>query len=182
MLRAPDVRVVVDVGCGDWEFAQLVDWSMVTYTGLDVVPAVIAENQQRFGAPGVRFDCADINESPLPRADLLLCKDVLQHWPIGLMLDFLSRVRNRYRYVMLTNDVASVHCPSESLNADIPLGAWRIVDLEQAPFDLHADWRHDYDIRGEWTKRMLLLVSRRYRPKARLSPNSALNRLRVSGR
>jgi hypothetical protein len=57
----------------------------------------------------------------------------------------------------LTNDIWSLH-EHAGLNADVPVGSWRTVDLEAPPFALHGRWRCDFDIRGEWTKRALLLV------------------------
>jgi SAM-dependent methyltransferase len=178
LIGSRDVRSVVDAGCGDWEFARLIDWSNVTYLGLDVVPAVIERNRSEFLRSNICFQCVDISDATLPRADLLLCKDVLQHWPTDSVQRFLRRLRTRYRYVLLTNDVQSVHCAHDSLNSAIPLGGWRTLDLERPPFRLRPDWRLDYDIRGEWTKRVILLVSSHYKRRARLDSDSALNRVR----
>ena len=178
LLRASDVRTVVDAGCGDWEFARLVDWSHVTYVGIDIVPEVIEQNRDSFSTPNIDFACDDVRDGQLPRADLLLCKDVLQHWPVASVQTFLTSVTRRCRYTLITNDITSVHCPADSLNSEVEIGAWRTVDLEAAPFARTADWRRDYDIRGEWTKRVLLLVRPRYRMVAKLRPRSGLNLLR----
>jgi SAM-dependent methyltransferase len=180
LIASRDVRAVVDAGCGDWEFAQLIDWSPVEYRGIDVVPTVIDRNQTQFGGVGVRFELLDFIDAPLPSGDLLLCKDVLQHWPVALVQRFLRQVLTRYRYALLTNDIASVHCPPEARNSEIPLGAWRTLDLAAPPFDARPLWTFDYDIRGEWTKRVLLFVADRYRLRARALPGSALNRVRRS--
>lgn len=179
LISARDVRTVVDVGCGDWEFSQLIDWSSVTYVGLDVVPELIDRNRAKFQEPNVRFECEDVRKSlALPSADVLLCKDVLQHWPIGWIQDFLARTRPRYRYRLLTNDIASLHCPPGALNSPINPGEWRTLDLESAEFGQMAAWRRDYDLRGEWTKRILLLVAGWYRVQSSVRPGSALRMLR----
>ncbi len=178
LIGSRDIRSVVDIGCGDWEFARLIDWSRVAYLGLDVVPALIEKNQAQFSQSNVRFECVDVTDRTMPRADLVLCKDVLQHWPTEQVRGFLSYLCRQCRYVLLTNDVASVHCIPETLNSPIPLGAWRTLDLERPPFRLRADWRVDYDIRGEWTKRVILIVSNRHRLRARLDGQSALNRVK----
>ena len=86
-------------------------------------------------------------------------KDVLQHWPVDDIKRFVDRNRHRFRYLLLTNDVTSVHCPPELVNSECALGAWRTLDLERPPFGYRAAWRHDFDIRGEWTKRITLLAS-----------------------
>jgi SAM-dependent methyltransferase len=178
LLGASDVRTVVDAGCGDWEFARLIDWSDISYTGIDVVPELVERNQAAFGGANVRFECRDFANSGLPPADLLLCKDVLQHWPIDWVQSFLASAPRRYRYALLTNDVSSVHCAADALNSNIEVGEWRTIDLEMAPFNLNADWRVDYDINeGEWVKRLLLLVRPSHRLVAKMRRSSALRRL-----
>jgi len=181
VLGASDVSTVVDAGCGDWQFSRLVDWTGIRYTGVDIVPQVVAANNEAFGRAGVEFVTADIRLAPLPPGDLLVCKDVLQHWDLASVHAFLARNLRRYRYALVTNDVASVHIDDAMLNAEIPIGAWRPLDLERAPFSRRARWRHDYDIRGEWTKRSLLFVRRRDLPVAAFRRASALRQARRTG-
>ena len=69
---------------------------------------------------------------------MLLCKDVLQHWPNQTIIDFLHRNRRRFRNALLTNDIWSVH-DHAGVNADIPVGSWRPIDLEMPPFLLTLD-------------------------------------------
>lgn len=177
LVQASDVRSVVDAGCGDWEFSQLIDWGDVSYLGLDVVPELVARNAEAFARPGVEFRCSDFHAEPPPAADLLLCKDVLQHWPVAWIQDFLRATRGRYRYLLLTNDIDSVH-RGHPRNAEIEVGDWRPVDLEADAFGLRAVWRLDYDIRGEWTKRALLVVPARRRLAALVAPGSGLRAVR----
>ena len=40
-IEANSVRSVTDLGCGDWQFSHLIDWSQVEYLGLDLVPEVV---------------------------------------------------------------------------------------------------------------------------------------------
>jgi SAM-dependent methyltransferase len=157
LISSRSIGSVVDVGCGDWQFSRLIDWLSVRYTGFDIVPELVARHAREFGSARVQFVAADARTARLPRADLLLCKDVLQHWPNQAIIDFLRRNRRRFRYALLTNDIWSAH-DHAGVNADIPVGSWRPIDLEAPPFVLHPRWRHDFDIRGEWTKRMLLVA------------------------
>jgi SAM-dependent methyltransferase len=151
------IRSVVDVGCGDWQSSRLIDWRDVCYTGIDVVPEIVAANTRQFGSARCRFIAADVRTTRVPRADLLICKDVLQHWPNPSIIGFLHRNLCRFPYALLTNDIWSMH-QHPGINADVLLGHWRPLDLEAPPFELHARWRYDFDIRGEWTKRALLIV------------------------
>src|SRR5262245_8013461 len=51
------ISSVVDIGCGDWQFSQHIDWGERSYLGIDVVPSVISANQRRFGRPSRTFAC-----------------------------------------------------------------------------------------------------------------------------
>jgi SAM-dependent methyltransferase len=176
VVASSDVRTIVDAGCGDWQFSRLVDWAGKRYTGVDIVPEVVASNRTAFGREHVEFVAADIRNAELPHADLLVCKDVLQHWDVSSVQRFLARNLGRYRYALITNDLASVHIGADMLNAEIPVGHWRTLDLERPPFGAVAQWRFDFDIRGEWTKRSLLFVRRRNRFTAGRRRSSALRR------
>lgn len=121
---------VVDFGCGDWAFARHIDWQGALYQGFDIVPAVVAANRAAHARPGVRFELAPPRPDELPAADLLLVKDVLQHWSNARVADFLP-VLQKYRYALLT------HCiglPGAACNQDIRDGEFRPIDLCAAPF------------------------------------------------
>ena len=169
LVGACDIASVVDAGCGDWQFSQLIDWSSVRYRGFDVVNSVVDANKQRFTKDGVQFEQLDFSREPLPKADLLLCKDVLQHWPVDSVSQFLQRNLRRFRYALITNDVWSVHSPDANHNADITFGEWRTLDIQHPPFSLRARAQIDLDYIGEWTKRAALFCGQ---PRALLAKTS----------
>lgn len=174
-LREHAVTSVLDCGCGDWSYSQLVDWTDIDYTGVDVVPDVIARNQQAFGAGNIRFLCVEPTVSELPEADLFLCKEVLQHLPSSRVHEIVE-IAKRYRHAILINDIehdiqggwrklwrwrsASPH------NVDIPAGSYRLLSLRDAPFSLHAEQVLLYPNRyakRRWMKEVLVWT----RPDAR---------------
>ena len=123
------VRSVVDFGCGDWQFSRLIDWTGVRYLGVDVVPSVIEKNRRDFGSDTIKFEIFELLEK-LPRADLLLCKDVLQHLPNNLVKEYLAAFRRNYEFALITNDEE----PTEILNIDTEIGGWRTLRLDREPF------------------------------------------------
>jgi SAM-dependent methyltransferase len=132
-LAAHQIRSVVDAGCGDWEFSQAIDWKGIRYLGVDIAPSVIAANQRRFEAANVRFAVADIVRDPLPPADLLLVKDVLQHLSNADITLFFRQLQ-RYRHVLIVNDVLPESLSAEA--ADIQTGRYRPIDVTRPPFAL----------------------------------------------
>jgi len=128
------VRSVLDFGCGDWQFSRLIDWSGVEYCGVDIVPEVVRRNECEFARENVRFAQFDEDPSSLPAADLLIVKDVLQHWPDEQVREFLP-VIGRHRFALITN---CVNPQGMQRNEDTAVGGFRYLDLRLAPFNL--DW------------------------------------------
>lgn len=147
---------VVDLGCGDWRIGELMDWSGVDYVGVDVVPEVIEANRRRDTPDNVSFVCLDALVDDLPEGDVLIVKDVLQHWPNADVVRLLDAAEERFTFTVVTNDVSSKSHPAK-VNSDIALGDWRPVDIERAPFDRVAIDHVDYPVLGEWVKRVVVI-------------------------
>ena len=128
------IKSVVDVGCGDWSFSKTIDWSGIDYQGFDVVKALIEKNTLNYGSENIKFLHADGVSAPLPEADLLICKDVLQHLPNEEISLFLKQLP-KYKYVLITNDI---YVPGYTLNAKIDHGDYRPVDLTLPPFSING--------------------------------------------
>jgi SAM-dependent methyltransferase len=134
-IRESNVRSIVDLGCGDWQFSRLIDWQGANYVGVDIVPSVVDENRRRFATDNIRFELAGERFSELPAADLLLAKDVLQHWSTDDVKHFLAEALAKYRAALITNCIE----PRNLLNTEIPSGEFRPVDLRLPPFNLAAE-------------------------------------------
>lgn len=124
------VRSVVEFGCGYWSYARQIDWSGLEYDGFDVVEDVVASNRREHGRDNIRFHrIADGVE--LPKADLLISKDVLQHLPTAHVQYYLAAFSARFRFMLIGNDVA----PADNLNGETHAGGYRALRLELPPFD-----------------------------------------------
>lgn len=133
-LAEHDIHSVVDAGCGDWEFSQTINWTGIDYTGVDIVPSVVAGNQ-RHAAPNIRFVTGNIVEDDLPAADLLISKHVLQHLPNRDVQRFLDKQLRKYKYVLLTNGV-DTDTMSATNATDIEPGGYRPLDITKPPFNI----------------------------------------------
>ena len=124
------IKSVVDLGCGDWQFSRHIDWSGITYTGVDIVASLIEKNQREFGRDGNitfhKFESLD----KLPSADLLICKDVLQHLSNNMVKAYLAEFKQKYKFSLVTNDDE----PVDLQNIDIAAGGWRTLRLDLEPF------------------------------------------------
>ena len=134
-IRREGIASVVDLGCGDWQFSRLIDWRGVLYDGYDIVPAVIDANRRAHAGDNIRFHLYDGDPAHLPGGDLLVVKDVLQHWSDRAVDNFLP-VLDRYRFALITN---CVNPHGVTKNRDIPDGGFRYLDLRLEPFNLSVE-------------------------------------------
>lgn len=134
-LKTHNIGSVVDFGCGDWQFSRYIDWGMLSYQGFDIVDSVIDNNQAHYATNRIQFRVFSGNADDLPNADLLIIKDVLQHWSTDAIQKFLPAL-NRYKYGLLTNCV-DLH--GQTINRDINDSEFRPLDLRLPPFGLDAE-------------------------------------------
>lgn len=134
------IASVLDLGCGNWSSSQFIDWGDRTYHGVDVVEDVIAANVDRFASPRVTFGILDFYNQPLPSADLVIIKDVFQHWPNEKVRRFLPKLK-QFSHALITNTQTALtldgteHSCGPIVNNDIVIGEMRPIDLSIEPFN-----------------------------------------------
>lgn len=131
LLTELGVTELLDVPCGDFHWMAQTDLSGLRYTGGDIVPEMIARNREEHGRDGVRFQVIDLIKGPLPRADLVFCRDCLVHLSNAHIAAALENVRRSGATWLLTTNF-----PDAPENRDIATGQWRKVDLTKPPFRL----------------------------------------------
>jgi hypothetical protein len=132
------VGSVVDLGCGDFRVGRQLASDSIDYVGVDIVRPLIERNRRLFAGPKVRFEQRNlIDDCDLPRAELALLRQVLQHLSNAEIERVLENCQ-RYRYLIVTE-----HLPSDPRaipNLDKPHGPdTRLFDrsgvfLERPPF------------------------------------------------
>lgn len=136
LLHDLGVRSMLDLPCGDFFWMAHVDLTGIDYTGGDIVPDMIAQNSQRHGRPGRKFQVIDLIRGPLPQADLVFVRDCLVHLSHEHVMQALANIRASGSTWLLT----TVY-PATPVNEDILTGQWRALDLTKAPFNLPAPER-----------------------------------------
>jgi len=99
---------VLDIGSGDGVVADHINFWEHKYIGVDAAQG---------------FDALT---DPLPEADLVLCKEVMQHLSNGQVQLLLHRTAH-YKHRLFTS------MTGEGTNTDIPCGGSRPVDLSLPP-------------------------------------------------
>jgi len=135
-LKSNQVKSVLDLGCGDWQFSKHLDWTGIDYLGVDV-SAVVLKNTKTFTRPGIAFRELNAVTDQLPPADVLIAKDVLQHWGNADILSFLPKLTS-FRVALITNGFNPEKM--DKVNLDINPGEWRPVDLQKSPFNVPGSY------------------------------------------
>jgi SAM-dependent methyltransferase len=129
-IRDKQIKSVVDFGCGDWQFSSLIDWGNVQYVGLDVVDSLIDHHNKTYRSGNIQFRSIDGIPDELPDADLILIKDVLQHWSNQTIMAFIPKIA-KYKYALITN---CINPKDATDNHDIQEGDFHYLDLRKPPF------------------------------------------------
>lgn len=130
--RQNNIQSIVDIGCGDWQFSKNIDFDGIDYKGYDVASFVVNRNLAKYKKPNIDFIHYNGDFSALPKADLAICKDVLQHLPNQNIRQFIENL-SKYKYALIANDIGLV---GENNDILLDIYAHRSLDLRAEPFKL----------------------------------------------
>lgn len=131
LLMKHNIKSMLDLPSGDFNWMRSIDLQRITYTGADIVPEIVERNQKYSDAQR-RFVVLNLIEDNLPACDLILVRDCLVHLPFEQALKAVENIkRSPIQYLLVT------HFPG-SANSDIPMGQWRPLDLCSKPFSFPA--------------------------------------------
>jgi hypothetical protein len=121
---------ILDVPCGDFHWMQHLEFKG-DYRGADIVPELVTRNQRLFGDERRTFLILDVTGDALPRSDLILCRDCLNHLSLGEAQRALENMaESGSSYVALT------HHPGTSVNRPQASGFdYRPLNLTKSPFN-----------------------------------------------
>lgn len=99
------ITSICDIGCGDFTFTKHINWNTIKYTGIDIVEDVIQSNIELY--PNVSFLVGDVCSKDfldtIPEYDLIIMKDVIQHWPSKYIKEILPQIRKKCKYLLICN-------------------------------------------------------------------------------
>lgn len=137
IVASENVSTVLEVGCGDWSFSSLIDWRKNLYIGVDIASSVIQRNARLYGHQRVCFVEADVLQTSLPVVDLLIIKDVLQHWTNATIRSFWQRVE-RFPLVLITNTTNHQWGAARAESDLAENGQFRPLDVTLAPHNIRG--------------------------------------------
>ena len=134
-----DIKSIVDIGCGDWQFSHEIYHDLdVNYHGYDCVKHLIEKHKKSYSNIK-KYNFHHINGDNVFKsiknnrnADLLIMKDVIQHWTYDNILNFFENLNKKtnFKHFILIND----HTCDESF--DIKVGEYRRLNLDTKPLNI----------------------------------------------
>jgi hypothetical protein len=124
------VHSLLDIPCGDFNWMRTVNLRGISYLGADIVRELIAQNQQ-YTTAGIAFRQLDLLVDPLPKVDLILCRDCLVHLSFDDIFLALHNIAASGSELVLATTFTA-----RSRNVAMVTGQWQPLNLEQAPFSL----------------------------------------------
>lgn len=140
-VKANNIQSIAEVGCGDFTLMNKVMEALpdVKYTGMDVVPELIAYHKSRHETSRINFKVTDAIEEPLVQAELLIIRQVLQHLKNDAIAKVLAKVKD-YKYALITEHIPITEDAEPNLEKSTgPHIRMRInsgVFIDQPPFSV----------------------------------------------
>jgi hypothetical protein len=130
LLKRFDITSIADAPCGDCNWMRHVDIGSCTYTGFDIVEELIERNTRLF-SPTREFKYLNLIDNIIPKADLIICRDMLAHLTDEQIFKVLRNFKaSGARYILATTNYAT-----QSNSQIDKAGDWRKLNLEAAPFN-----------------------------------------------
>lgn len=130
LLDRVGAQSLLDIPCGDFFWMKEVPLPVESYIGADVVSKLVEDNNRRHGGERRIFVRLDVRVDPLPKVDVVLCRDCLDHMSFQDIQESLQNIaRSGAGYLLATTY-------PERENKDIRSGDWRPLNLQAAPIGL----------------------------------------------
>ena len=130
LLESKDIKSVLDIPCGDFNWMKKVNLGEKIYIGADIVNELIKKNKINYGVEGqVEFEKINLICDPLPQSDIIINRDCLVHLSFADIHKSLQNIKSSGCKYLLTTTF-----PDHTFNDDIVTGDWRTLNLENKPF------------------------------------------------
>lgn len=127
------ITSVVDLGCGDFICGPYIYSDLnVSYKGYDIYKKVVDFNSSQYPKTKFEFIHLDFynNKEEIQGGDLCILKDVIQHWSLNQIYNFLDYLveSKKFKYILICN------CAYQKEdNTDISIGQFRCLSCDYLP-------------------------------------------------
>ncbi len=128
VVREFKCNLMLDLPCGDCNWAKDLNLGNCQYLGADIVDELIAVNKSKYENNRRSFAVIDITATSIPKVDLIFCRDCLVHLSFAAINRALENIKRSGSTWLLTTTFPTGN------NRDVITGNWRPLNLQQPPF------------------------------------------------
>lgn len=135
LIKDHNINSILDCPCGDffWMKNFLKVEKLNYYIGGDIVPDLIKKNNKLYKNKFISFKLLDIRFDELPKADLLICRDLFIHFSYNdIRTSLLNFVKSKVKFILFSHNSLT----NNFVNKDILTGEYRRINLFKKPFNL----------------------------------------------
>lgn len=125
-----NVRSILDIPCGDFNWMKTVDLTNIRYTGADIVVELITRNQKLYSGHQLDFQVLDIITDDLPQNDLIIVRDCFVHFSYSDISKSIKNIKKSGSRYLLSTTFQELE-----ENSNIATGDWRPLNLRKKPFN-----------------------------------------------
>lgn len=134
MLKYLNIKSMLDIPCGDFNWIKRVNLDKINYHGCDIVEDLIASNNKKYKTNTINFSVMNLVEDKIPQVDLVMVRDCLVHLPTKDVMKALKNIKDsKSKYLLTTNFVWN----HQNDNQDINIGEWRRINLQKTPYNFN---------------------------------------------
>jgi len=129
ILKKYQIKTLLDIPCGDFNWMKEVNLSSINYIGGDIVKPLIKVNNKKFKSNEKTFRVLDIVNDKLPQCDLVFVRDCFVHLSFADIAKAIKNLKkSKSKYLLTTTFTNRV------TNEDTKDGGWRPLNLQIVPF------------------------------------------------
>jgi len=99
-----DIKTFSDIGCGDFLWLSLIDWSTVNYIGYEIIQDLVDRNRKLF--PKFQFEKLNIIDTIPPKVDMIFMRSVLVHTNFPNCFKIFKNIKkSESKYLMVSTCV-----------------------------------------------------------------------------
>ena len=136
IIQKYDIKIMLDCPCGDMNYMSDIlknNNFKIKYIGMDIVYDLIQENKKKY--PQYTFICSDIINQKLPKYDLIVMKDLLNHLSSNDIIKVLLNIKNsKSKYLLLNNN----NIKKNRKNYLTPAPFWVNINWKLSPWNLNV--------------------------------------------
>lgn len=138
IIKERQIKSVVDIPCGDFNWMKEIVFNFENYIGGDIVEKCIEDNNEKYSNSRIKFINFDLLKDEIPEADLLIVRDVIGHFPIEDGKQIIQNIlKSKCKYLLSTSwyNVNDIEYYKKHENKQVDHGSFYAVNLMSDPFN-----------------------------------------------